>query len=142
MLRELEKSGELVPIQETKALRIAPGLPRDRRYCKPWTLTFLQDLSYDYWIRFGVPIQVNSAVRTMTVQRRLLRVNRNAAPIHGEEASSHLAGLTVDVARRGLTQEQIIWLEIYLLTLGDQVIVIEELREPCFHVAVKGDYGD
>lgn len=140
-LLALEASRDLVQIPQTKALRIASNIPQNRRYCRPWTLTFLQDLSYDYWMHFGVPIQLNSAVRTVRTQRGLLRWNRNAAPTHGDLASSHLAGLTVDIARRGLTQEQKRWIQIYLLSLGDSVIVEEELRYGgCFHICIKENY--
>jgi hypothetical protein len=78
----------------------------------------------------------------MAVQRGLMRWNPNAAPIHGDVASSHLAGTTVDLERRRLTQEQIWWIEGYLLGMGDSVIVIEELREPCFHIMVLPELRD
>ena len=35
----------LVPVTETDALKIAPDLPENRRYCRPWTRDFLQDFS-------------------------------------------------------------------------------------------------
>ena len=59
-------------------------------------------------------IQVNSAVRTVKVQKKLRRHNRNAAPADGDTASSHLAGVTVDLQRRGMTKDQIRWMEHYL----------------------------
>jgi hypothetical protein len=140
-LAELVESGDLVPVMETRSLKIAANLPKNRRYCKQWTWQFLQDISTHYYAAYDKPLQVNSAVRTVRVQRSLTHWNHNAAPAHGETASSHLAGLTVDIARRGLSKAQIKWVETYLLNLGEQVIVEEEIQQPCFHILVRGNYG-
>ena len=71
------------------------------------------------------------------------RWNPNAAPISGETASSHLAGLTVDLERKRLTEAQSQWIEQALLPLKmrNLVEVEEEYREFCFHIMVSGDYG-
>jgi hypothetical protein len=143
--RELEaakRSGELVPLPTSGFLSVSNKLPCNRRYVRPWVTSFLIQMATAYYARFDVPLQVNSAVRTMAVQRGLMRWNPNAAPIHGDVASSHLAGTTVDLERRRLTQEQIWWIEGYLLGMGDSVIVIEELREPCFHIMVLPELRD
>ena len=105
-LMELERTQELVPIQESRALRISPSLQADKKYCRPWCNQFLQDMSEAYYKEFRTPLQVNSAVRTMEQQQKLRRHNGNAAPEVGEHASSHLAGITVDLAKRGLTRAQ------------------------------------
>lgn len=140
-LAQMIEAGELIEIEESKFLKIAANLPHDRRYCKAWTRAFLYDMSTAFYLDFGKPLQVNSAVRTKKVQRNLRRWNRNAAPVHGDAASSHLAGLTVDIARRGLTRDEIKWIEAYLTALDNQVIVIEEVHQPCFHICVRGNYG-
>lgn len=131
--------GELVHIPNTPYL-VSSAIPSNRRYVRPWTLDFLNDMSTLYVQRFHKPLHVTSAVRTLKVQRSLRRWNRNAAPLHGDTASSHLAGLTVDLQRRGMTHEEILWVEDYLLYLGDEVIVEEELHQPCFHICVRGIY--
>ena len=77
----------------------------------------MQDLSEVYYRQFHAQIQVNSAVRTVKVQKKLRRRNRNAAPAEGDTASSHLAGITVDLQRRGMTKEQIRFVERYLFYL-------------------------
>lgn len=143
-LRELIANQELVPLPETRALRIAPGLVADRRYCRPWTRDFLEDLSQAYYGQFHDQIQVNSAVRTVKVQKKLRRHNRNAAPESGEYASSHLAGITVDIQRRGMTRPQIQWMEEYMMPLKEQGLIEpeEERRQWVFHVAVSGRYAD
>ena len=110
-LEALKASGALQPILAGETLRFDPRLDPSRRYCRPWTRDFVQDLSQAYYNRFHDQIQVNSAVRTVKVQTKLRRHNRNAAPAEGDTASSHLAGLTVDLQRRGMTQDQIHWVE-------------------------------
>src|ERR1700748_2062312 len=35
-LLELERTQELMPIQETRALRVNPSLDADKRYCRAW----------------------------------------------------------------------------------------------------------
>jgi len=143
-LLELERTQELIPIQESRALRINPSLQADKKYCRPWCNQFLQDMSEAYFKEFHAPLQVNSAVRTMEQQQKLRRSNRNAAPEVGEHASSHLAGITVDLAKRGLTRAQHAWIETYLKNLRDQGLVeaAEERRQACFHVMVSDRYTE
>jgi len=138
-----EVSQELVPVNETEALKIAPELADNRRYCRPWTRDFLEDFSQAFYGQFHVPLQVNSLVRTMEQQHRLRRYNRFAAPEWGDTASTHLAGVSFDLSRRGLTPEQYAWITTYLLPLKDAGLVdpIEE-RQPVLHVVVYERYGD
>jgi Family of unknown function (DUF5715) len=143
-LEQLKADGELVPIVPTEALRIQPSLEPARRYCRPWTLDFLNDISQAFYKEFGQQIQVNSAVRTVVVQKKLRRHNRNAAPETGETASSHLAGLTVDLQRRGLNKAQIKWIQDYMRPLKELGLIEpeEERRHWCFHVMVGGAYSE
>jgi hypothetical protein len=143
-LDQLIASQELVPIVAGQTLRFDPRLDPDRRYCRPWTRDFVQDISQAYYHRFHEQIQVNSAVRTVKVQKKLRRHNRNAAPEKGETASSHLAGITVDIQRRGMTRQQVQWMEEYMMPLKDQGLVEpeEERHQWVFHVAVSGRYAD
>jgi len=143
-LQELIGREELVPIETSEALRIAPTLAANRRYCRPWTRDFLQDLSEAYYKEFHSQMQVNSAVRTVQVQKKLRRHNRNAAPEKGETASSHLAGITVDIQRRGMSREQMAWVEQYMMPLKELGLVEpeEERHQVVFHVAVSGRYAD
>jgi hypothetical protein len=143
-LHDLIASKDLVPIEPTDSLRIDPRLDPERRYCRPWTRDFLQDLSEAYYSEFHDQIQVNSAVRTVKVQHKLRRHNRNAAPEYGETASSHLAGITVDIQRRGMTRNQVKWVEAYMMPLKEQGLIEpeEERHQWVFHVAVSGRYGN
>ena len=47
-LERLKASHELVPIEASEALKIEPSLDHSRRYCRPWTRDFVQDLSEVY----------------------------------------------------------------------------------------------
>jgi hypothetical protein len=143
-LEALKASGALLPIVAGESLRFDPRLDPTRRYCRPWTRDFVQDLSLAYYHRFHEQIQVNSAVRTVKGQKKLRRHNRNAAPADGDTASSHLAGLTVDLQRRGMTQEQIHWVERYLFYMKSLGLVEpeEERHQWVFHIMVSGRYAD
>jgi len=143
-LEQLKSTQELVEIIPSQTLRIDPRLDPDRRYCRPWTREFLDDLSAAFYKQFHGQIQVNSAVRTVKVQNKLRRHNRNAAPAEGEIASSHLAGLTVDIQRRGLSREQIKWVQNYMLPLKQLGLIEpeEERHQWVFHVMVSGRYTD
>jgi len=143
-LEQLKANEELVPIVAGQTLRFDPRLDLDRRYCRPWTREFLDDLSDAYYKQFHTSIQVNSAVRTVKVQKKLRRHNRNAAPEKGETASSHLAGITVDIQRRGMSREQVKWMESYMMPLKELGLIEpeEERHQWVFHVAVSGHYTD
>jgi Family of unknown function (DUF5715) len=143
-LEQLKMDGKLVPIMPSAALRVDPRLDPDRRFCRPWTLKFVQDLAAAYHEEFGDQIQVNSAVRTVVVQKKLRRHNRNAAPAEGETASSHLAGLTVDLQRRGMSKKEIKWVENYLVPMKAAGLVEpeEERRQWVFHIMVSDRYAD
>jgi hypothetical protein len=143
-LEALKASGALVPIEESESLKIERGLDPSRRFCRPWTRDFVVDLSEAYYRQFHARIQVNSAVRTVKGQKKLRHHNRNAAPAEGDTASSHLAGVTVDLQRRGLSKDQIRFVERYLFYLNALGLVEpeEERRHWCFHVMVSNRYND
>ena len=116
-LEQLKASEELVPIVAGPTLRFDPRLDPDRRYCRPWTREFLDDLSAAYYKEFHAQIQVNSAVRTVKVQKKLRRHNRNAAPAGGRDRILPPRG-----RHRGHTaprpcREQIKWVQNYMVPL-------------------------
>jgi Family of unknown function (DUF5715) len=141
-LVESEMSNDLVQVNETEALKVADNLMDTRRYCRPWTRDFLNDLSQAYYETFHTALQVNSLVRTADQQAWLRRHNRFAAPATGDTASTHLAGVAVDLSRRGLTTTQYQWIRGYLQPLQQHGMVdpIEE-RQPVLHVVVFEKYS-
>jgi uncharacterized protein DUF5715 len=143
-LEALKTSGALLPIRSGDTLRFDPRLDPSRRYSRPWTRDFTEDMSLAYFHRFHQQIQVNSAVRTVKVQKKLRRHNRNAAPADGDTASSHLAGVTVDLQRRGMSKEQVRWMEHYLFYMKALGLVEpeEERHQWVFHIMVSGRYSE
>jgi hypothetical protein len=83
-------------------------------------------------------------VRTVDQQARLQRWNHNAAPIDGDTASSHLAGLTVDIGKRPMSGKQRAWIDQYVLKLQQLGLVeaAEERRQACYHIMVSNRYDE
>jgi hypothetical protein len=137
-------NGLLVALPVGTGLHADPRLPANRRYCRPFTASFLSDLAHAYYARFHSGLQVNSAVRTVEYQRHLLRVNGNAAPAEGETASSHLTGATIDIAKKGLSATEVAWMRAYLSPLesSGKLDVEEEFYQSCFHISVYQSYLD
>ena len=143
-LEALIERDELVRIPTSDYLWVNPALHDNRKMARPVVVDFLNDLGKAYYEKFHQPIQVTSAVRTVVQQKKLRRHNSNAAPEIGETASSHLSGLTVDLAKRGLSKKQHTWLEQYLKNLKDANVIEpeEERRQACFHVMVFEKYDE
>ena len=62
-LEALKASGALQEIIAGESLRFDPRLDPSRRFCRPWTRDFVQDLSQAYYNRFHEQIQVNLRAR-------------------------------------------------------------------------------
>jgi hypothetical protein len=141
-LLALLRQKKLVPLPLDDALRVDYRLPANRRYSRPWTAQFLAALAHDHFAAFHSPIQVDSAVRTVQFQRRLMRTNGNAAPAAGDTASPHLTGQAVDIAKSSLTLTEIAWMRAYLQPLieAGKIDVEEEFQQACFHISVYKDY--
>jgi hypothetical protein len=142
-LLRMRQKRMLVPIPTSEGLRIDERLPENRRFCRPWVAQFLIALGRAHYAQFHVPLQVNSAVRTVSFQLRLMRTNGNAAPANGETASPHLTGQAIDIGKKGLSQAEIAWLRLYLTPILEdgKIDVEEEFQQACFHVSVYRKYG-
>ena len=142
-LLALRTNKSLVALPVSPSLRVDDRLPANRRYCRPWTAQFLTDVARVHYGRFHRPLQVNSAVRTVAYQRTLGRVNGNAAAADGDIASPHLTGATIDIAKKGLSMQEIGWMRAFLLPLqtAGKLDVEEEFHQSCFHVTVYKSYA-
>ncbi len=142
-LDQLREEKLLVSLPVTDGLHVNPEMPQNRRYCRPWTARFLADLGRVHYERFHRSLQVNSAVRTVQYQRRLMAINGNAAPADGDVASPHLTGATIDIGKHGLTMSEIAWMRAYLLPLqsAGKIDVEEEFHQACFHITVYDSYA-
>ncbi|WP_187143073.1 DUF5715 family protein [Terriglobus albidus] len=141
-LVRLRKAKQLIALPDNKVMQVDDRLEADRRYARPWAVKFLNDLGRAHYERFHGPLQVNSAVRTVEFQQRLLRTNGNAAPAEGDTASPHLTGQAVDLAKHGLSMTEIAWLRAYLLPLVQEgkIDVEEEFQQACFHISIYKNY--
>jgi hypothetical protein len=141
-LDRLRDEHRLVDLTGTSALHINPELPGDRRSARPWTAKFASDIARAYYARFRQPLELNSAVRTISYQLRLQRVNGNAASIEGETASPHLTGQAIDFGKKGMTMAEIAWMRMYLTPLmqAGVIDVEEEFQQACFHISVYRSY--
>ncbi len=137
-LLDKRREGQLVRLPVSRALNVDPRLPPDRRFCRPWVAQFLTELAEAHFARFGTPLQVNSAVRTVEFQQKLMRRNGNAAPAEGDTASPHLTGQAVDLAKRGMSLAEIAWMRGALLNgmEAGRIDVEEEFQQSCFHISV------
>jgi len=133
----------LVGFPDMPGLEVNEELPYNRRYARPWTVKFATDTARAFYERFHEPLHLNSAVRTVSYQLRLQRVNGNAAAINGDGASPHLTGQAIDFGKRGMSVAEIAWMRTYLLPLmqAGKVDVEEEFQQSCFHISVYGSYA-
>jgi hypothetical protein len=141
-LDRLRDSHQLVQLANTSSLHVNPELPDNRRCARPWTARFASDIARAYYARFGQPLELNSAVRTIAYQLRLQRVNGNAADVAGETASPHLTGQAIDFGKRGMSVAEIAWMRMYLAPLmqAGEIDVEEEFQQACFHISVYRSY--
>jgi hypothetical protein len=133
----------LVPLPASSTLSVNSNLTENHRYCRPWTAQFLTDLARAHAAEFHRPIQVNSAVRTVEYQKRLMRTNGNAAQAEGDIVSPHLTGATIDIGKSGLTRQEIVWMRRQLMGLqqAGKIDVEEEFEQACFHITVYKSYA-
>jgi hypothetical protein len=133
----------LVPLPASAALMVNPGLPAHNRYCRPWTARFVADLARAHQAAFRRSIQVNSAVRTVAYQKRLMRTNGNAAAAEGDIVSPHLTGATIDIGKSGMSGKELAWMRQQLLGLqqAGKIDVEEEFEQACFHITVYKSYA-
>jgi hypothetical protein len=142
-LRRMRTDRMLVDFPESASLRVNPELAGDRRCARPWTVRFAANIARAYYERFGQPLQVNSAVRTVAYQVRLRRVNGNAAGTEGDVASPHLTGEALDFGKHGMSSAEIAWMRLYLRPLmrDGKLDVEEEFQQACFHISVYRSYA-
>lgn len=134
--------GMLVPLPASAKLAVNQNLPVNRRYCRPWTAGFLTDLARAHAAIFQSQLEVTSAVRTVEYQKRLMTTNGNATAAEGDVVSPHVTGATIDLAKQGLSRQQLGWLRSWLLPLqkAGEIDVEEEFQQACFHITVYKSY--
>jgi hypothetical protein len=132
----------LVALPDNDAIAVNDSMPANRRFARPWSVRFLNDLARAHYARFHSPLVITSAVRTVAFQRHLVLTNGNAAPPTGEVASPHLYGQAIDLGKHGMSITEIAWMRAYLTPIEDQgkIDVEEEFQQACFHISVYRRY--
>ncbi len=141
-LADMRRLKLIVALPDDDSVYPNDALPLNRRFARPWTVRFVRDMARAHSARFGTPLIVTSAVRTVEFQRRLVRVNGNAAPPTGDIASPHLYGQAIDIAKGGMSLTEIMWMRAYLTPVQNdgKIDVEEEFQQACFHVSVYRRY--
>lgn len=141
-LSEMRRYKLLVSLPDNDSIWVNEAMPANRRYARPWTVRFLNDLSRAHYARFHTPLVITSAVRTVEFQRHLVRINGNAAPPTGDIASPHLYGQAIDLGKRGMSVTEIAWMRAYLspVETAGKIDVEEEFQQSCFHISVYRRY--
>jgi hypothetical protein len=82
-------------------------------------------------------------VRTVEYQKQLMEINGNAAQAEGDIVSPHVTGATIDIAKHGLSRQEVGWLRRWLLPLqtAGKIDVEEEFQQACFHITVYKSYA-
>ena len=141
-MAEMRRYKLLVSLPDNDSIWVNDAMPANRRYARPWTVRFLNDLSKAHYTRFHTPLVITSAVRTVEFQRHLVRINGNAAPPTGDIASPHLYGQAVDLGKRGMSVTEVAWMRAYLTPVesAGKIDVEEEFQQSCFHISVYRRY--
>lgn len=138
-LKRFVRAGLLVPLRESRYVKMDGRLKGKYRYVRPETRRFVEQIGRRFYAEFGKPLWVNSAARTVEYQRRLTRNNPNAARGGKKDSrSSHLTGATIDFGKKKLTQRQLAWLRNRLL-MNERVgraETTEEFGQAVFHIMV------
>ncbi|HTU32542.1 MAG TPA: DUF5715 family protein [Candidatus Acidoferrum sp.] len=144
MVREFHAEGLLVSVPSRMPYYYLDHVSPDYSYLRPWAKLFLDQLSREYYERFGQPLRVTSLLRTVQVQERLTRWNSNAAQAVGADRSSHLTGATLDISKHFMNYRGELWLRRNLVQMerAGYLYAIEEFHQPCFHVMVFPTYRE
>lgn len=142
MLQKFVRRGYLVATPSSTRTYYMHAISPQYRYCRPWTRTFLDRLSRQYYAKFGERLRVTSLVRTTGSQLRLAEYNDNAAEAFGPLRSSHLTGASIDISKHDMSPAGQRWMRNMLYSLREQgyVYAIEEFEQPAFHVMVFKNY--
>lgn len=142
MVREFHSDGLLVSVPSRMPYYYLDHVSPDYSYLRPWAKVFLDQLSREYYARFGQPLRITSMLRTVLVQERLTRWNPNAAQAIGADRSSHLTGATLDISKHFMNYRGELWMRRTLVQMerAGYVYAIEEFHQPCFHVMVFPTY--
>ena len=135
-IKSFAKGGYLSPLS-TGNFEVDTLIPKSRRYARPWTIAFLNELNDSLRINFGKNLIVTSCVRDVAKQKQLRRrLGKAAAPEKGANASTHLTGAACDLSDRNLEVNEIKYLREVLKPYAIKCLIDEKPHGPDFHFHV------
>jgi hypothetical protein len=150
-LEEMLDNHRLVKIESNKYYTVK-YLTHSHPYLTPTASNFLEVLGKRYRKRLedngldSYRFQISSLLRTSESQKNLSRSNVNAS-----SNTSHLYGLTFDIAYRSVVKKPLPWMKVEIAdpkaikllsqTIGElraegRCVVVTERIEKCFHITV------
>ncbi|MDD2525761.1 MAG: DUF5715 family protein [Bacteroidales bacterium] len=141
-LNELIHQRKLTEVTIGRGYRIGPNLTHSEHYLTWDAYRFLQELGEAYCERAGSDhtFTITSLTRMVSKQKRLTRINMNAA-----NESSHSYGCSFDISyvrfdgvrARNRVQEKILEELLEEYQNKQRILFIKEKKIPCFHITVK-----
>jgi len=94
--------GLLYPIPAAGVSYVVDSLPTERRFCRPYSLSFIQDFADEMLDSLGKRLLVTSCIRDVTAQARLRRISKTAGATKGKNSTAHYTGAAIDVSFRSV----------------------------------------
>lgn len=144
-LERLKQEKKLVPLPVLFGLEIKDLDPK-WHFCRPWVAQFIKDLVEKFRKEKRFPnkkLFITSAIRTAERQNEIIKKekNLNAISVEDENPSVHMAGVAIDITKKQMSYEEILWMRKILLPIHEKVVyVVEEFRQSCFHIMVYKNY--
>jgi hypothetical protein len=132
---------KLVNVPEESESYYIQKLTHSRPALLPQAYDVLLEITDLFYEKTGKKLSISSLVRTEETQKKLRRVNRNAA----KGTSAHVFGAAFDISYsqynhvrgRNWNYENILQQILDDLVAEGKIFYIKERRQPCFHITVR-----
>lgn len=133
-VQKMVRARLLVSLKSTKYVEVNQKLDARERLVRPWMPPMLNKFAAAYYRKWGEPIRVNSALRTIERHSWLRMFNSNAA----QGYSPHSTGATVDISHKGFSREKIRWVKEWWkpYTTNGQAVLTTEWFQACFDIFI------
>lgn len=137
----LVSDGQLIEVPEEGNGYILQKLTYSRPVLHPEALTIMNEISDLFFSETSKKLSISSLTRTMHTQKKLSRVNSNAAI--GESAHAYGAAFDISYSQyngvrgRNFTYEKKLQEILDSLVEEGKIYYIKEKSQPCFHVTVR-----
>ena len=134
-------ANKLIPVPEENEMFKIQKLTHSKAFLNETAFTILNEISSKFYTETQQQLSISSLTRTLESQKKLTRVNSNAAK--GESSHAYGASFDISYSKYGEKQGRNYANERVLQALLDQMVeegkiyYIKERRQPCFHVTVR-----